>query len=260
MEKAASGMIKKIRIPNLLMFGAPGAGKGTYGGMMSTDLNFKNISTGDAIREFLNQDDVPEDMQHIKEIIESGKLLDDSSVMEIMGSRLANLDGFNGVILDGFPRNLSQAELFGQTIDTELSYVLNLVLDESVIRDKLSGRRLCQDCGTGYNFCEIDRNGYFMKPLLPKNPEHNCDKCGGKLIRREDDDPKVIQDRLDIYRKETEPVLEYFDKQNIPILSFEAKQGKKDYPTILEKINEGYFSGLDWDFGPDFKVECHHEL
>lgn len=238
MQKVATNLTSKLRLPNILMFGAPGAGKGTYGGMLSTDLGFKNVSTGDSIRAFLEQEHIPDDMLHIEATIKSGRLIDDQSVMQIMGNRLADLQGFNGVILDGFPRTVSQAYLFSETIDTELSFVINLVLDESVILDKLSGRRLCEDCGTAYNFCHIDRNGYHMKPLLPKNPDHNCDNCGGKLVRRADDDPKVIQDRLQVYKEQTEPVLEYFDKHNIRILTVEPKKGKKDYPTILKLVNE----------------------
>ena len=238
-------LIKRLQKPNILMFGAPGAGKGTYGNMLSTDLRHKFLSTGDAIRSALKSDSANPAMKRIQEISQSGGLIDDSMILEIVLSNIQEESGdYNGFIFDGFPRTVPQAEMFFEHVDTSYSYVINLIQNEQVIIDKLSGRRVCQDCGTGYNFCNIDYDGYKMEPLLPDNPHGDCDNCGGKLIRREDDDPEVIKNRLEIYRNETEPILESFEKEGIPVFTFEAKKGKKDYPKLLDHLEKNFVTKM----------------
>lgn len=233
----------KFKIPNILMFGAPGVGKGTYGGMLVKDINYKSIATGDAIRSFLKKDDLTPELQEIQAICRRGDLISDDKIMQIVNSSLSSLKHFEGVIFDGFPRNVAQARLFSDIIDIRSSYVVNLELDESVLIEKLGGRRVCKECGEGYNFCNIDRNGYKMSPLLPKNGK-TCDCCGGELIQREDDNEQVIASRLELYNKETQPVLEIFKSMEIPILNFEPKNGKKDYRKLLERIQTDFISGF----------------
>lgn len=192
-------------------------------------------------------------MLEIQKTFETGGLVDDQMIMKIITKNLSGMLNYNGVLFDGFPRNRTQAELFSESIDTSLSYVVNFTLDERVLIEKMLGRRICEDCGEGYNYCSINHDGYDMAPLLPKNG-HSCDKCGGKLIKREDDVEEVMRDRLSLYHKETEPILEIFEKLQIPILNFEAKKGKKDYPKLLVKIKEGFLDRLGLEVSEKAKL------
>ena len=123
----------------------------------------------------------------------------------------------------------------------EYSYVVNCLLNEEILIEKLAGRRVCDGCGTNYNVCTINRNGYDMKPLLPVKG-HNCDNCGGKLVQREDDKEHTIKKRLSIYKQETEPLLEKFITMGLNIMHFEPKRGIDDYPNLYLDLQGDYLS------------------
>lgn len=234
----------KLKLPNIILFGAPGVGKGTYGSMLEKDLSFKRISTGDQIRSFLREPNLSKEMQDIKLICQTGGLVNDEMVLEIIVNSLNGFQSNPGVIFDGFPRNLKQLELFAERFDVDYSYVINCMLNEEVLIEKLAGRRVCNDCGNNYNVCSINRDGYSMKPLLPKHGD-NCDCCGGKLVQRDDDKETTVKHRLNVYKQETEPLLEMFGRMGLKMMHFEPKRGVDDYPALFNGVTVDYLKGLN---------------
>ena len=234
---------RKLRIPNIVLFGAPGVGKGTYGTILEKDLNFKKISTGDQIRALLKTADLSYEMEEIKKVCQSGSLVDDSMVLEIIINSVKDLSSFNGILFDGFPRNTNQLDLFAERFDTDYSFVVNCILEESILVEKLAGRRVCDGCGANYNVCSINRDGYSMKPLMPKHGG-NCDCCGGKLVQREDDKEHTVRHRLGVYKLETEPLLRRFENLGIRVLHFEPKKGIEDYPELMEGLMSEYLPSV----------------
>ena len=139
------------------------------------------------------------------------------------------------MLLDGMPRTIAQAELlpkYGINIDI----VFNFYNTDSILLEKLMGRRVCPSCGTNYNVADIDRDGYKMGPLLPKKDPHCCDNCPGvKLVVRDDDKQNIIMERLQIYKQKTEPILDFYrGKSGTFVLDFEAKKGVDDFPELKQ--------------------------
>ena len=189
---------------NLIMLGAPGAGKGTQAEKISEEYNIPTISTGNIIRAALKNG--TEMGLKAKAYIDSGRLVPDDVVISIIKERLAQGDCENGFILDGFPRTIPQAEALdnmNMTIDAALSIE---VADREIVQ-RMSGRRVCEKCGASYHI-------EYKKP----NQDGICDACGGALVVRKDDEPDTVIDRLDIYHKQTEPLKSYYDAQNKLIL------------------------------------------
>lgn len=184
---------------NLILLGAPGAGKGTQAAVISERLNIPQISTGNIIREALRSG--TEMGLKAKSFIDSGKLVPDEVVIGIIQERLQNDDCKNGFILDGFPRTIPQAEALdemGVTIDK----VIDFEVPDEVIVTRLSGRRVCEKCGRPYHLVDL-------KPRV----EGICDDCTGALIQRKDDQVDTIKARLEIYHSETEPLKGYYEAQ-----------------------------------------------
>lgn len=220
--------------PILILLGAPGVGKGTYGKRLSKDWSMPIFSTGEYLRNFLKTDKSPLADQ-LREIVKAGKLVDDESVMKIMKKRLIEDEDpkAKGIILDGFPRTVQQAEMLDKL--GKVQAAMNFFLRDDILIEKLAGRRECEKCHIPYNIATIKHDGYDMEPLLPKKDVNLCDACGGKLIQREDDTPKVIKDRLEVYKQKTFPLEEYYKKKNVYV-EFEPKRGVTDYPDIKTKI------------------------
>jgi len=220
----------------LFFFGAPGVGKGTYAELLAKDLGYTKISTGDELRAIIKGKTEtkfdPKLIQQIKDIVNSGKLVSDDIVINIIEQKVKDPSAAKGVILDGFPRTVSQLEKYDKKFPTHL--VVNITLQEDILLEKLLGRRTCDSCGKGYNICDIHRDGYEMEPLLPK-VEGKCDKCGGKLITRADDTNDVISARMKEYEAKTLPLLEIY-KTRGELINFEARKGVKDYPRLLDLI------------------------
>ena len=185
----------------IILLGAPGAGKGTQAEKISEALNIPQISTGNIIREALKSGS--EIGLKAKEYIESGKLVPDEVVIGIIQDRIAKEDCANGFILDGFPRTIAQAEAL-DNMGISIDRVLDINVADDVIASRLSGRRVCEACGSSYH-------------ILSKKPtvEGVCDKCGGTLIQRKDDHPDTVADRLKVYHEQTEPLKEYYQKKGL---------------------------------------------
>ncbi len=181
---------------NLILLGAPGAGKGTQAEILCDRLNIPTISTGNMIREALKSG--TEMGLKAKAFIEAGQLVPDEVVIGIVDERLRQDDCKNGFILDGFPRTIPQAEALdrmGITIDR----VVDINVPDEVITRRVSGRRVCLDCGNTYHI-------ETKKPLK----DGVCDRCGSTLVQRKDDQPETVQERLHVYHAQTEPLRDYY--------------------------------------------------
>ncbi len=184
---------------NFIFLGPPGAGKGTLASQVAEEYKIPQISTGDIFRE--NIKNGTELGKKVKAIMDAGGLVGDDVVLEIVEDRLKKDDCKNGFILDGFPRTIPQAEAFEKLgIDVK---VVNFEVDNDLIIARLSNRRVCKNCKANYNV-------KFMPPKV----EGVCDKCGGELFTREDDKIESITHRLEVYRKETEPLIGFYRKLN----------------------------------------------
>ena len=181
---------------NLILLGAPGAGKGTQAEILCERLNIPTISTGNMIREAMKSG--TEMGLKAKEYAENGKLVPDEVVIGIVDERLRMDDCKNGFILDGFPRTIPQAEALDRMGITN-DYVVDINVPDEVITRRVSGRRACLDCGSTYH---IDTK----KP----NVEGICDRCGSTLVQRKDDLPETVQERLHVYHAQTEPLRDYY--------------------------------------------------
>lgn len=185
---------------NLILLGAPGAGKGTQAEAICDRLNIPAISTGNIIREAIkNATDLG---KAIKSYIDAGQLVPDDVVIEMVKVRLSNDDCNNGFILDGFPRTVPQAEALDK-MEKNIDRVIDIEVSDEDIKKRLSGRRVCESCGTSYH---ID--------YKPSEIEGKCNKCGKDTIQRQDDKPETVQKRLNVYHNQTEPLKQYYAKQD----------------------------------------------
>ncbi len=187
-----------------IIFGAPGAGKGTYSSRLQTKFNLDAISTGDIFRESIKSDS--ELGRKVKSFVEKGALVPDEVVTEVLKERLSKIPEGKGFILDGYPRTLEQAKNL-ETI-TNIDVVIQLDVPDWIIIERLTSRRQCKNCGAVYNL-------RFLKPKV----EGVCDKCGGQLYQRADDNEEVIKNRLQVYANMTKPLVEYFKSKNLPFVT-----------------------------------------
>ncbi len=183
----------------LILLGAPGAGKGTQAAVISERYNIPQISTGNIIREALKNG--TEMGLKAKSFMDSGKLVPDDVVIGIIKERLAEDDCANGFILDGFPRTIPQAEALDE-MGIVIDKVIDIEVADETIITRLSGRRVCENCGRPYHVVDL-------KPQV----DGVCDDCSGALIQRKDDQIDTIKARLDIYHAETEPLKDYYRAQ-----------------------------------------------
>ncbi len=186
-----------------IIFGAPGAGKGTYSSRLQTKLGVDVIAMGDIFRESVKQN--TELGKKVKSYVEKGALVPDSVVIEVLKERLSRVPKGKGFILDGFPRTIEQANTLEGI--TSIDVILQLDVPDEIIIQRLSSRRICKKCGEVYNI-------RFLKP----KKEGICDKCGGELYQRADDNPKVIKNRLQVYKDQTEPLIAYYKKKKVPFV------------------------------------------
>ena len=182
----------------IIMLGAPGAGKGTQAKQIAAKYNIPHISTGDIFRANIKAQ-TPLGVK-VKAIIDSGSLVSDELTFELVKDRLAQDDCKNGYILDGFPRTIPQAEMLeGLVSDVK---VVNFEIKDEIVIKRLSTRRVCKACGANYNVLTL-------KPKV----EGICDKCGGELYQRDDDKQESILHRMDVYREQTEPLINFYKEK-----------------------------------------------
>ncbi len=188
---------------NLVLLGAPGSGKGTLAKLLSSELGVPHISTGDILREKVHQAGLLGKI--VKPFMETGKLVPDEVMLNIIEKRINQPDCKKGFILDGFPRTLVQAEKLDQLLsdsNRSIDFALEFEVSGQCALKRLGGRRICSMCGADYN----------LYSKLPQK-EGVCDICGGKLFQREDDKEDVVLNRLKVYREETLPIEEYYNHQ-----------------------------------------------
>ena len=185
----------------LILMGAPGAGKGTQADRLCKVLNVPTISTGNILRAAMKAG-TPLGLA-ITEAMNAGHFVADELVMEIVNERLAEEDCANGYILDGVPRTIPQAEALEQA-GYQFDAVILLCVSDEEIMQRMSGRRVCEDCGASYHMV-----------VVPPRVEGVCDDCGGKLVRRPDDDPETVKERLEIYHEETEPLIRFYEERGL---------------------------------------------
>lgn len=185
---------------NIILLGAPGAGKGTQAEVISAHLSIPTVSTGNIIRAALKAQ--TEMGIKAKEFIDKGLLVPDDVVIGIVRERLKENDCKNGFILDGFPRTVPQAQAL-DNMGIVIDKVIDIRVPDEKIVQRLSGRRVCGNCGASYH-------------LLYKKPEKDgvCNSCGAKLVQRTDDKEETILERLKIYHEQTEPLVEFYEKKN----------------------------------------------
>ena len=184
---------------NLIMLGAPGAGKGTQAAILNQKLGIPTISTGNILRAAV-KDGTPIGLK-AKEYMDHGHLVPDEVIIGIINERLQAEDCKKGYILDGVPRTIAQAEALDKA-GIVFDAVINLEISDEEIEQRMSGRRVCEKCGASYHVVAI-----------PPKVEGVCDACGGTLVQRADDAPKTVASRLEVYHRETEPLKEYYAKK-----------------------------------------------
>lgn len=190
---------------NIIMLGAPGAGKGTISSRLEEKYNLPHISSGDIFR--FNIKNKTELGVKVQSYIEKGALVPDEITINMMIDRISQDDCQKGFIMDGFPRNPVQAKAFDEALakaHKDIDTVILVEGDLDKIAKRLSGRRVCENCGEAYHIVTL-------KPKV----DGICDKCGGKLIQRKDDTEEVIWKRFDTYKAETEPLIEYYKNKNV---------------------------------------------
>lgn len=185
----------------LVLIGCPGAGKGTQAKKLSKHYSIAHISTGDLLREQMKQG--TELGKKVSEIMNAGGLVSDEIVSAMLAERIKADDCKNGYILDGYPRNVSQAEGL-DAITGPLDKVVCIDVDDSIIVDRMTGRRGCPKCGAMYH---VKYN--------PPKADGVCDACGDALIQRKDDNEETVKNRLKVYHETTAPVIDYYDKKGL---------------------------------------------
>lgn len=182
----------------LILLGAPGAGKGTQAEVICDHLHIPSVSTGNLLREAVKNQ--TEYGVKAKSFMDSGKLVPDEIVLALLKERIVQEDCKNGFILDGFPRTVAQAQTL-EEMGVAVDAVIDIEVPDEAITQRMSGRRVCEACGASYHIVS-----------KPTKAEGVCDRCGGKLVVRKDDQPETVRDRLNVYHSQTEPLIEYYQK------------------------------------------------
>ena len=185
----------------LILLGAPGAGKGTQAEILAKELQIPTISTGNILRAAI-KNGTPTGLK-AKAAMDAGQLVSDEIIIAIITERLQESDCANGYILDGVPRTIAQAEAM-EKAGIQFDAVVSLEIADETIVSRMSGRRVCESCGSSYHIVAV-----------PPKQEGVCDNCGGKLVQRKDDAPETVLSRLAVYHKETEPLKDFYAERGL---------------------------------------------
>lgn len=212
---------------NIILLGAPGAGKGTQAALIAEKYQIPHISTGDMFREAIKAE--TELGKLANSYIKNGDLVPDEVTIGLVKERLAKSDCKNGYLLDGFPRTLVQAEALNELskeIQREIQLVIDIEVPTEILIDRISGRRVCKKCGASYH----------IKNMKPK-VEGICDRCGSPLVQRADDNAEALKVRLQHYENQTKPLIEYYTKANL-LASVEGDSGLENCFNAIKKLIE----------------------
>ena len=205
---------------NIILLGAPGAGKGTQATRISDGYGLPHISTGDIFRENIkNQTEIG---LLAKSYIDKGQLVPDEVTCKIVENRIAREDCKAGYMLDGFPRTIVQAEALDKI--TKIDLVINIEVDFSLVMDRLCGRRVCKECGESYHVSTL-------------NGATKCARCGGELYQRKDDNPETVQSRLEVYSAQTAPLIQYYTEKGLLFNVVSDSTPEAVYEKISEKLD-----------------------
>ena len=211
---------------NIMFIAPPAAGKGTQAERVVEKYHIPHISTGDILREISKEDS--EIGEYVRETLASGKLVKDEITYQLIEDRLKKDDCKNGFIIDGFPRNLDQANEYDKILERlnyEVGNVILIDIDKEILEKRITGRRLCEKCGAIYNI-----NDENMTPKV----ESVCDQCGGKLYQRSDDNLESFQTRYQTYLDKTEPIIDHYKKQGV----LKVVDGNDTIENIFNKIDK----------------------
>ncbi|HXX87167.1 MAG TPA: nucleoside monophosphate kinase, partial [Candidatus Acidoferrum sp.] len=207
-----------------IIFGPPGSGKGTYASRLHNKLGVDVIAMGDIFREIMKENTPL--AKKVKGFVEKGSLVPDDVVIEVLKQRLAETSSKKGFILDGFPRTIEQAIALDKI--AKIDVIIQLTVPDWIIVERLSTRRICKSCGEVYNI-------QYLKPKV----EGKCDKCGGQLYQRSDDTTKVIKDRILVYERQTQPILQHYAQKKTALVEFKCEQLETPPETAVGEILEG---------------------
>lgn len=211
----------------LILLGPPGAGKGTQAAKIEKKFNLSHVSTGDIFRN--NIKEKTELGKKVEGILKKGGLVSDDITIDLVKDKF-NREGFDDFLLDGFPRNLVQAKALDEFLDennVEIDCVVNINVLPEILIERVSGRRVCLDCGATYH---VETN--------PPKVEGICDVCGNTLHQREDDKEETVKERISIYESQTAPLIDYYNKQN-KLIDIDGAQGVDEvYREIERKLND----------------------
>ena len=215
---------------SIILIAAPAAGKGTEAAILKEQYNMPHISTGDMLREKAQEDsDLGRDINYK---INNGIFVSDELIISILKERIQKEDCNNGYILDGFPRNVAQAEAYSEMLNElgkDLGIVIVLDIDKKLAASRIAGRVSCPDCKEVYN-----TNNKEMNPKT----EGICDKCGSALVKRADDNEETYIDRYNTYMEKTSPLIDYYEKQGV-VYHVDANNGKDDtHRQVVEILGE----------------------
>ena len=209
---------------NLVLMGLPGAGKGTQADKIVGKYNIPHISTGDMFRAAIKEG--TELGLQAKSFMDKGELVPDEVTIGIVRERLSKADCEKGFLLDGFPRTVAQAEALDTMLadlGKKIDYVINIDVDQSILMERLTGRRICKNCGATYHLV-----------FNPPAKEGVCDRCGGELYQRADDNAETVQNRLDVNVQQTKPLLNFYEDKGY----LRNINGQQDIDVVFADIEE----------------------
>lgn len=209
---------------NLILMGLPGAGKGTQAERIVEEYNIPHISTGDMFRAAI-KDETQLGLE-AKSYIDKGELVPDEVTIGIVRERLGKADCKTGFLLDGFPRTVAQAEELESILsdlNRSIDYCINIMVDQSILMERLTGRRICKSCGSTYHLV-------FNPPQM----SGKCDKCGGELYQRADDNEETVGNRLEVNLKQTKPLLDFYESKGY----LRNINGQREINVVFEDIKE----------------------